>query len=478
MFHASGPARKIWDEASLEGYHPLLNLVSDEHLERNLRALDKEYGDRLKVLCAYAFRHSARDIRVDLMLRCLGARAFLVLSATRLEVSRDANLCPRRQRAVALFARAGRVLVRSVYEGTSPWTWQPAQRPKGRPRVELFEKDFRQSDMAALRDIALELREIFHDESELLLALGQDGLGEPTLEGIVRGEGITDDQLQQEVERVLNPSIGRREDRRATGGRAINVGAGESFEPIRHVEILAVDRPKHREYAAAVKRHAMKMRQYLDKLGLGQRPARGRLSGYRFDRTRAMAVVTRRDPRMLVARETYVRTDLFLGILIDCSGSMSHDDQLERAKSFAVMLAEAARGNSGIDLRIFGFDDTTIFDAGTAERCAVAALEVGGGNNDAAALHHAAEIAQRSKRVAKLLVMISDGLPTECSVTALRALVRRLSVRQGICCAQVAVRPLEEVCFEHYIELLEHDDSGSVRRFGEIMAKLVGRVIQ
>ena len=41
-----------------EGIGHLLNLIADEHLERNLRALDRTYGDRLKRLGAYAFQTS------------------------------------------------------------------------------------------------------------------------------------------------------------------------------------------------------------------------------------------------------------------------------------------------------------------------------------------------------------------------------------------------------------------------------------
>ena len=63
-----------------------------------------------------------------------------------------------------------------------------------------------------------------------------------------------------------------------------------------------------------------------------------------------------------------------------------------------------------------------------------------GGNNDAAALYHAATAARQSRRKAKVLVMISDGLPTECSIDALRSLVVNLTKRRNIVCAQVAVR--------------------------------------
>jgi hypothetical protein len=107
----------------------------------------------------------------------------------------------------------------------------------------------------------------------------------------------------------------------------------------------------------------------------------------------------------------------------------------------------------------------------------VHALSSQGGNNDAAGLWHAAQLALASRRKARLVVMISDGMPTECSVAALRALVERLSRRHKICCAQVAVAPLAEVCFPHHVLLDAADRAASVRRFGEVVARLVKRTL-
>jgi hypothetical protein len=130
-----------------------------------------------------------------------------------------------------------------------------------------------------------------------------------------------------------------------------------------------------------------------------------------------------------------------------------------------------------VSLRVFGFTDSVIFDAGDARRCAAAALESEGGNNDAAALWHAAQAARRSRRKARLLVMISDGSPTECSTGALKALVRHLSRRERICCAQVAVRPIDVVCFPHYVEIESQETGEAVRRFGKLIVDLVQKTI-
>jgi hypothetical protein len=156
---------------------------------------------------------------------------------------------------------------------------------------------------------------------------------------------------------------------------------------------------------------------------------------------------------------------------------MQSGQNIDKARRFAVLLAEAARGLTGVDLRVFGFTDTVLYDAGDAERCAAASLTAGGGNNDAAALFHVASLAKKSRRSSQLLVMISDGLPTECSTEALRGLADRLERRERMCVAQVAVRPLPEQCFRHYVLLEEDDLDGSVRRFGQTVGRLVRRAL-
>ncbi|MEM6734417.1 MAG: hypothetical protein AAF658_22825, partial [Myxococcota bacterium] len=152
-------------------------------------------------------------------------------------------------------------------------------------------------------------------------------------------------------------------------------------------------------------------------------------------------------------------------------------DSMEKAMLFGVLLAEATKGMANIDTRFWGFTDRVIYEAGDANRCAVTSLDADGGNNDAAALYHAAQAAVRSKRRARLLVMISDGAPTECTVEALRTLVGDLTRRHNIACAQVAVRPIDEVCFPHYVEILEGELESAVRKFGVVASQLVSRTL-
>jgi Mg-chelatase subunit ChlD len=481
MYHRGDEARAAWEKARKAGFFGLLNLVADEHLERNLRAEDASYGDRLKRLAAYAFQHSAKEIPVSELLDGLRAKAFEVLCSTKVELAR-------REGSVRVLS--GPLLLAMEREGMSFPRFMRALRmglgdrhgdPIVKEALELFKGGFRRRSMPELLDVAQKLRALFGWEASLVESFGpHEELGQDPTDQLVEGEGITPEELQEEIDRILDPRKAKeaaREGGDPSGRRWINVSPDEHFDLIANVVRVAHDPKEHARYAAEVARHARRMRGYLEELGLALVPTRHRLAGKRFDRARTLAVVLRGDPRMLIARERRPRADLFLGVLIDCSGSMQVGGRIERAKRFGTLLAEAARGVHGVDVAVYGFTDQVIYDAGDASRCAAHALTAGGGNNDAGALWYAAMAARASRRRARLLVMISDGLPTECSAGALRKAVGIIGGRMGVACAQVAVQPLEEVCFPSYVVLDESDPDASVRRFGAIVARLVQKTL-
>jgi hypothetical protein len=347
--------------------------------------------------------------------------------------------------------------------------------------LELFEGNFRHKTMRELYDIAVKLREIFGWQVELVKSIGpHETLEEsPKSEDIIWGEGITQDEVDRMVERVLDP---KHKDgpppREGSANRpVINIAPKNDFDKITLVERVPFDATAHRDYARKVARPASVMRRYLEELGLRHVPQHARLRGSRFDKTRVLPLVIRNEPRVLLQRELETKTDLFIGIVIDCSGSMASRDNMERARQFGMLLSEACSGLAGVDLRVFGFTDKVIYDCGDAKRCAAYSLRANGGNNDAAALFHAANVARASNRRAKLLVMISDGLPTECTVAALRELVQTLGRRYHMVCAQVAVQPLAEICFPHYVVCNDPTIEQTVTRFGRVVMGLVRKTL-
>jgi hypothetical protein len=477
-YHRGPEADEVFQRARDENLHPLLNLVADEHLERNLRAIDRSFGDKFKRLAAYAFQYAEREISVDDLFQALGPQVFRVLSRIRLRPARQSG-CVR--------VGSGHVLRSAQQAGQSFPRFLRALRmgqgnrsgdPKVGEALALFGPDFRHSEMADLLRIARELKRIFAAETSILDAVGQDAMVAVDNRDLqIHGEGITDADIEGESQRSTSdrqPRLPRAGARR--GGRGLNVGPDEQFAEITEVTKIPFDPHAHAVLARQVDRHARRFRRYLEELGLSRRPQRRRLRGHRLDRGRIRDLIVRGDPRILIARELRVETDLFLGVVIDCSGSMT-GSHLEKAKLFGALLAESARGLSGVDVRLFGFTDTAIYDAGDAARPALHGLETNGGNNDAAGLWHSAQAAIGSRRRARLLVMVSDGSPTDCTVAALRALVKKLTARWNICCAQVAVRPLEEICFPHYVVVDGDNLDQGVRRFGTIVARLVRRAM-
>ncbi len=486
-YHASDDALLVWEQARTERLHKLLNLVADEHLERNLRARSARFGDPLKVLAAHAFQHMQKEVDVDVVVQAMGARAFAVLSAKRLGVARRPgavgldigsalSVLEKLGSSFSRFMRALRMGLGDRYDDDKVRQALALFGSAGPRSGRAHGTPFRSSTMAELMNIARRLREIFADETRLLDAFDLHQLTEGSPDEIVGDGGVDIDELGRAVAepkartRVKSkPSAAR--GRRMSAGRVLNDSDDDDYEPITHIERVGFDAAAHRILADRVRRISQRLRQTLLQLGRNLVIERRRLSGRRVDKTALLGAVLRGDPRLLVSRRTLPAADLFLAVIIDCSGSMEGDN-LERARLFAAVIAEAARGLRGVDARFFGFTDETLFDAGDARRCAVSSLVSDGGNNDAAALFHVAQVARRSRRRTRLLVMISDGSPTECSVTALSNLVVRLT-RQGFLCAQVAVEELEDICFPHHLLLDSDDLDGAVKGFAAVVERLV-----
>ncbi len=472
MYHKGPDAEEVCRQVTRESLASLYNLVLDEHLERNLRRRSSHYGDMLKTLDAYMFLHSSREVAVHTLLERLGDRAAEVLTRIPLGAARKPNhvLVPsgRLLRALEGAGHSFARFIRALRTGLGNRSGDP----KVAEGLQLFNSGFRKSTMPQLLDIARKLRAIFGDETNILQQLGQDGLmSDDDADTLQADQGISPEDVDQAVNDLL-PGAHREKD---TGGsRSINRAPEESFDPITRIEKLQADPAEHAHLARKVAPAARQLRRYFQDLGRVRRPQRCRLQGRQLDRGRLRDLLLRADPRVLIARPTEQLTDLFLGVAIDCSGSMS-GTKIEKARHFGVLLAEALRGQSRIDLRLFGFEHDVLWDAGDARNCAVHRLRANGGNNDAAALAHLAALARRSRRQARLLVMVSDGMPSNCTVNALKALVRRLT-RQRYCCAQVAVESIKDICFPHYV-LLEGDLQSTVRRFGKTVASLVSQAL-
>ena len=259
----------------------------------------------------------------------------------------------------------------------------------------------------------------------------------------------------------------------ALGGKGLNLGAELDFPRLELTETVPLG--SHNAPPLEVDRRLVRqLRRHFERIGLRLVDETGRTSGHRIDIVGARRLAVVPNPGVLIRAREEQGADAYVGLLIDRSGSMD-GDKLFRARCFAALLAEAARGIRGISGHINAFDDDTFYRLGTLERHAIAGLTCGGGNNDAGGLERAAELALASRHRHRLIVMLSDGSPTECTVEALRALVKTLERDRGIALAQVKVDEVEHDAFPRSVDLSEDDAPTAARRFARLLAELTSR---
>src|SRR5690606_13465462 len=343
-WHSGDQNDRVWASAEKIKMHRLLNLVADEHLERNLRALHAPWGDKLKRLAAYAFQHADKEIGADDLLHVLGSSALGVLVRCGLQIGHAPDRVRVDSGAVlraleeqghpfARFVRALRMGLGNRHDD-----------PLVERALSLFTPSFRKLDMRGLLDVAHRLREIFGHDAALLDSFGgAETVDEGERAKTAATNNLSDAQVQPEVERILDPR--KLKDGRGRGGKggggklAINVSGVPHFDKIERVERLVVDPSAERELAREVARPAARLRRFFEELGIQREPVTRRTSGTRLDKSHLPRLVLLGEPRVLTARQPRFDTDLFLGVLVDCSGSMEACDNILKARRFAALIA-------------------------------------------------------------------------------------------------------------------------------------------
>ena len=416
LYHFDAAGVDCWNAAANEGIIHLLNLVADEHLERNLRASNRDFGEKFDRVNAYAFQHGFREVDVSHLLHSLGSLALPTLSRVEMQPGRqEGHVRVNSGRLLAEVASCGHSMARFL-RCLRMGLGNRYQDPKVAQALALLRgPKIKKATMNELLAIARQLRDIFGVDTDLLRQIGRDA-GLQAIDSDVSGElkqlGVHKaDTLQRSK---TNISVDRRHDG-SIYGQSINRNPDEHFSRITKIEPLGFDQGEYSKLARRVKTHAARIRRSLQMLGYRSTPRRRTLRGRVVDRGSLRRLILHHDPRILTSQELKWEASLFLGVLIDCSGSME-GEKLNRAKHFGAAIAEAVRRLPDIDLRLFGFTHDTIYDAGNSLRPAVARLASQGGNNDAAALWHVAQVAQQAQYQTRVLLMISDGSPAGCSV--------------------------------------------------------------
>ncbi len=256
-----------------------------------------------------------------------------------------------------------------------------------------------------------------------------------------------------------------------SGRRELNLGPEKDFKSLEKEETIPFDPAAYAALVATIRKHVRRLRAYLERLGKRRVEEFASRRGRRLDLAQAKRTAFSRSPNLLVFETEELAADAYIGILIDRSGSMGRE-RMERAKSFGALVAESARGIRGLEGHVTSFDGYVFYHLGDLQRNAVASLYAHNGNNDAGGLEKAAQLALASRKKNKLILMISDGAPTECTFESLKNLVERLGRDHGIACAQVAVAPIDQIAFPHYVDLTAFTLDEAIARFGSTLMRL------
>lgn len=273
------------------------------------------------------------------------------------------------------------------------------------------------------------------------------------------------------------PADSESPDSRSTSPRSRfppNLNPATDFSLLKQDKALRYDAERHVQVVMKIRPYINQLRPYLECLNTCEVETPASRQGRRLDIAQARKIAYRPTINLMMSAAPQLRLDDYLGLVIDRSESMT-GERLARAIAFAILLAESAKGLFGLDGRINAFDGETFYDLGDFQHTTVASLRAGGGNNDAGALARAAELALQSKKRNKALIMISDGMPAQCSFASLQKLVTRLTREYRIHCAQVAVAPLEHVAFPQYVDVSRLTLNQAVARFGRLLMQLTSK---
>jgi hypothetical protein len=293
-----------------------------------------------------------------------------------------------------------------------------------------------------------------------------------------KGRNKALDQLVQEIRDEIDgtrhepQTIDRMVPDAATAADLRNESDDERFPPPDHVLTLRPDRGKSLALTRSGRPLVNVLRPYLgvsdparileERLTGGRRLQSGMLTKHlAYGETRLFA-----DQRMV---ESDQHAEVFLAVLLDTSTSMKTDGRLERAKKLAALLSECLCDCPDVESAFLGFNQN-VYRCGNHEEHSVALLEPAGKTNEAAALDYLDTQFLGVPRRRKAVLVISDGLPTACSIAAVRRVVQRIERDRGARCLHVAVSGQDHPAYHRRVALggdLRHE---VVRVIGKAIA--------
>jgi hypothetical protein len=170
--------------------------------------------------------------------------------------------------------------------------------------------------------------------------------------------------------------------------------------------------------------------------------------------------------------EAEQHAEVFVGVLLDTSASMKTDGRLPRAVRAAALVAECLRECPYVESMFLGFNQN-VYLCGTHDEHSLGSLEPAGKTNEAAALDYLRQHFLSMPRRRKVVLVLSDGLPTACSVESVRWLVRSLEKELGVRCLHGALSSTGHPAYQRRVDLTGEINAGLLRAFGRSVAALL-----
>ncbi|MBS1993336.1 MAG: hypothetical protein JSS83_22625 [Cyanobacteria bacterium SZAS LIN-3] len=226
------------------------------------------------------------------------------------------------------------------------------------------------------------------------------------------------------------------------------------FNQITDIELVEADKEFLAWALPIVQPLALALREVLSKVGSVSRDKENEPVGH--DVIDDIEQIYMGESNVFVDDEKQSAASLHIEVGVDCSGSMMSEnatlkrgEKFKLAKLFSLLVEEATKDQRGISAHFWGFTDSAIYDCGLPGQYRTSGLVSSGGNNDSAMLWHMGQSAKASNKSVKMLFMLSDGQPSDCSWGSLRNLVLHFE-GAGMVPWHFALDQIENSAFERF----------------------------
>ena len=159
-------------------------------------------------------------------------------------------------------------------------------------------------------------------------------------------------------------------------------------------------------------------------------------------------------------------SDVHISILLDTSASMQTDERMKHAQILGALFAECLTDCPGISTDFYAYNQN-LYLCGDHENYSIAQLEPSGKTNEAAALHHIQKDLEAIARPIKILIVVTDGLPTACSVEAVKWQVAEMEHQGHIQCIACIFSKEEHPAYRYPIDFSSGITRASVMKLGK-----------